>query len=314
MELIRGLQNLEPRHRGCVATIGNFDGVHLGHQSVIRQLQRQQAVLGVPSTVIVFEPQPLEYFAVPNLPPRLTTFREKYDLLAGYGVDRVLCVRFGRSLAELTADAFVRTVLVDGLGVKYLVVGDDFRFGRGRTGDFAALQAAGEGYGFRVDRTETLELDGERVSSTHVRAALQVGDLDAAARLLGRPYEIFGKVAHGDKRGRDWGFPTANIHLNRRKSPLTGVFAVTMRGIDHAPLTGVANLGNRPTVGGTRTLLEVHLFDFDREIYRHWVAVRFLYKLRDEQQFESVDALKAQIERDIHRARGYFRSHMAKCS
>jgi riboflavin kinase/FMN adenylyltransferase len=226
---------------------------------VIRQLQRQQTVLDIPSTVIVFEPQPLEYFGVPDLPPRLTTFREKYDLLAGYGVDRVLCVRFGRSLAEMTADEFVRAVLVDGLGVKYLVVGDD-----------------------------------------------------AAARLLGRPYEIFGKVAHGDKRGRDLGFPTANIHLNRRKSPLTGVYAVTMGGIDHVR-AGVANLGNRPTVGGTRTILEVHLFDFDREIYGHWVAVRFLYKLRDEQQFESFDALTAQIERDVHRARGYFRSHMAKC-
>ncbi len=314
MELIRGLQNLAPRHRGCVATIGNFDGVHLGHQAVIRQLQRQQAKFNLPSTVIVFEPQPLEYFAVPDLPPRLTTFREKYDLLAGFGVDRVVCLRFGRSLAEMSAGDFIRAVLVDGLGVRYLVVGDDFRFGRGRTGDFAALQAAGESHGFHVDHTETLELDGERVSSTNVRAALLAGELDAAARLLGRPYEIFGKVAHGDKRGRDWGFPTANIHLNRRKSPLTGVFAVTMRGIDHAPLTGVANLGNRPTVGGMRTLLEVHLFDFDREIYGHWVAVRFLYKLRDEQRFESFDALKAQIGRDVRHARDYFRTDMAKCS
>jgi len=314
MELIRGLQNLRPRHRGCIATIGNFDGVHLGHQAVVNQLLRQREALAVPAAVIVFEPQPPEYFQVPDLPPRLTTFREKFELLTNFGIDRVLCLRFGKSLAEMAAEDFIRAVLIDGLAVKYLVVGDDFRFGRGRIGDFAALQRASRQYGFHVDRTETFDLNGERVSSTNVRVALQQGDLETAEELLGRPYEIFGKVAHGDKRGRDWGFPTANIHLNRRKSPLTGVFAVETRGIDSTAITGVANLGNRPTVDGTRTLLEVHLFDFNRDIYGRWVAIRFLRKLREEQRFQSFEALKAQIGRDVNHARDYFRAQMAKCS
>ncbi len=314
MELIRGLQNLKPQHRGCVATIGNFDGVHLGHQAVLRQLRERGQSLGLPATVITFEPQPLEYFGVLDLPPRLTTCREKFVLLSEYGVDRVLCLRFGHALAEMSATTFVRTVLADGLEVKHLVVGDDFRFGRGRVGDFTALQRAGRQFGFDVERTVTLELDGERVSSTHIRTALREGDLKRAARLLGRPYEIFGKVAHGEKRGRDWGFPTANIHLNRRKAALTGVYTVEVRGIDSAPIAGVANLGNRPTIGGTRTLLEVHLFEFDRDIYGRWVAVRFLTKLRDERKFETFGALKVQIERDVLRARDYFKSQMAKCS
>ncbi len=314
MELIRGLQNLKPRHRGCVATIGNFDGVHLGHQAVLRQLGDHRQALGLPATVITFEPQPLEYFGVLDLPPRLTTCREKFALLSEYGVDRVLCLRFGRALAEMSATAFIRTVLADGLEVKHLVVGDDFRFGRGRVGDFTALQVAGRQFGFHVERTETLDVDGERVSSTNIRAALRDGDLEHAARLLGRPYEIVGKVAHGEKRGRNWGFPTANIHLNRRKAALTGVYTVEVRGIGTEPIAGVANLGNRPTVGGVRTLLEVHLLDFDRDIYGRWVSVRFLTKLREERKFENFGALKVQIERDVLRARDYFKAQLAKCS
>ncbi len=308
MELIRGLLNLKRRHCGCVASIGNFDGVHRGHQAVIRQLQRHSKTLSQPAVLITFEPQPQEYFAAADPPPRLITLREKLALLDGLGVDRVLCLRFFRTLAEMSAHAFIESVLVNGLGVKHLVVGDDFRFGHGRVGDFALLERAGRQYGFDVERTETYHLDGERISSTRIRQALQSGDLVRAEQLLGHPYRISGRVAHGDRRGRSWGFPTANIHLNRRKAPLTGIFMVEVDGIDAAPVAGVANLGNRPTLGGTRTLLEVHLLDFDRDIYGRYVEVRFLCKLRDEKRFENLDALKTQIAHDVHQARSYFDS------
>ncbi len=306
MELIRGLINLQSRHRGCVATIGNFDGVHLGHQAVIRQLTARSVQVAAPTTVITFEPHPLELFARESRPARLSTLREKLQLLAEHGVQRVLCLRFNQRLASMPAEEFVRRVLVEGLGIRWLVIGDDFRFGRGRAGDFAMLQAYGSDYGYQVERTHSFEVDGMRVSSTLVRSALAVGDLALADRLLGRRFEISGRVAHGDKRGRDWGFPTANIHLNRSKAPLTGIFAVEVLGLGAEPVNGVANLGNRPTVGGTRTLLEVHLLDFNEDIYGRRIRVHFLSKLREEERFENFDALKAQIARDKLAAERYF--------
>jgi len=306
MQLIRGLHNLLPEHRGCVATIGNFDGVHLGHQAVLGQLAEQAEKMQLPSVVITFEPQPQEFFAADNSKPRLTRFREKIQALKRYAVDRVLCLRFDERLASLDAAAFIQQVLLQGLDVKYLVVGDDFRFGKGREGDFQTLCEAGKQSGFPVVNMHTFEIEGDRVSSTRIRNALVQGDLVLAEQLLGRPYRMCGRVAHGDKRGRTIGFPTANIHLHRKTSPVQGVYAVEMFGIEGEPVAGVANVGNRPTVDGTRSLLEVHLFDFSQEIYGRYVHVNFVHKIRDEMKFESFDQLKLQIASDAKHARQLF--------
>jgi riboflavin kinase/FMN adenylyltransferase len=306
MQIIRNLQNLKPHHQGCVATIGNFDGVHLGHQAVLGQLAEKADELCLPLTVVTFEPQPEEFFRAEQAPPRLTRFREKVQALRRYAVDRVLVLRFNKPFSQQSPDAFIQNLLVKGLGVKYLVVGDDFRFGKDRAGDFAMLQAAGKEHGFEVVNMHTFMLDDERISSTRVREALGEGDLNAAEKLLGRIYRMSGRVAHGDKKGRTIGFPTANIHLHRINTPLRGVFAVELFGLDGEPLPGVANLGTRPTVGGMRTLLEVHLFDYEGDIYGKHVHVNFLLKLRDERRFDSFDELKAQIQRDAEQAKAFF--------
>lgn len=309
MELIRGFHNLQPKHRGCVATIGNFDGVHLGHQAVLGQLAEAAGRLGLPTAVITFEPQPQEYFGAAAQAPRLSRLREKLQALRRYAVDRVVCLPFNAALAEMPAQQFIQRLLVDGLAVRYLVVGDDFRFGRGREGDFVMLKAAGQRYGFQVVSMHSFCVDGERVSSTRVREALGRGDMATAAKLLGRGYRMSGRVARGEQLGRQLGFPTANIHLHRQAIPIRGVFAVEMFGIEGEPLMGVANVGVRPTVDGSRTLLEVHLFDFDQQIYGRYVEVVFLYKLRDEVRFASLDALKQQIGLDAVAARDYFARH-----
>jgi len=306
MQIIRNLQNLKPHHHGCVATIGNFDGVHLGHQAVLGQLAEKADELNLPLTVVTFEPQPQEVFRPEQAPPRLTRFREKVQALRRYAVDRVLVLRFNKAFSRQSPDEFIQGLLVDGLGVKYLVIGDDFRFGKDRAGDFDMLKAAGKQHGFEVVNMHTFLLDGERVSSTGVRAALATSDLNAAGKLLGRTYRMSGRVAHGDKKGRTIGFPTANIHLHRIETPLRGVFAVELFGIEGEPLPGVANLGTRPTVGGMRTLLEVHLFDFDGDIYGRHVHVDFLLKLRNERRFDSFAALTTQIMQDVAQARAYF--------
>lgn len=306
MQIIRGIYNLKPQHHGCVATIGNFDGVHLGHQAVLGQLAEKADSLCLPLTVMTFEPQPQEVFRPEQSPPRLTRFREKVQAFRRYAVDRVMVLRFNKAFARQPPDEFIERLLVQGLGVKYLVIGDDFRFGKDRAGDFQMLKAAGQQHGFEVVSMHTFLLDDERVSSTRVRSALAEGDLNAAEKLLGRTYRMCGRVAHGDKKGRTIGFPTANIHLHRINTPLRGVFAVELFGLEGEPLSGVANLGTRPTVDGMRTLLEVHLFDFDGDIYGRHVHVDFLRKLRDEQRFDSFDALKAQIQRDAEQARAFF--------
>ena len=306
MELIRGLHNLRPRHRGCVATIGNFDGVHLGHQAVLGQLAEKAGQLGLPTTVVTFEPHPQEWFFPDRAPPRLTRLREKLTALRRYSVDRVLVLRFDARLAAMEAAAFVERILVRGLGVRHLVVGDDFRFGRNRAGDFAFLRAMGARHGFDVVAMHSFRIDGERVSSTRIREALAAGDMDTAEKLLGRPYRMCGRVAHGDRRGRGIGFPTANLHLHRRASPVLGVFAVEVFGVPGEPVPGVANVGVRPTVDGTCALLEVHLLDFAGDLYGRYVQVDFLHKLRDERRFASFEALRAQIRRDVEAARAWF--------
>lgn len=307
MELVRGLYNLRPEHRGCAATIGNFDGVHLGHQSVLARLVEQGVERQLPVTLVTFEPQPREYFAPEAAPPRLTRFREKLEALQHCGIDRVVCLRFDERLASLEPQQFIQQILLDGLDVKFLVVGDDFRYGKARGGNFEMLQAAGQEHGFPVRNMHTFCVGPERVSSTRIRDALQQGDLTGAAALLGRPYWMSGRVAHGDKRGRTIGYPTANIFLHRNSVPVAGVFAVEMHGIDGQTLQGVANVGNRPTVDGSRSLLEVHLFDFDRDIYGRHVQVSFLKKLRPEQKFDSFEQLKLQIQQDAQQARDFFR-------
>ena len=311
MELIRGLHNLQPKHRGCVATIGNFDGVHLGHQAVLGQLAEKSDELCLPATVITFEPQPQEYFAPDKAPSRLTKFREKLQALRRFSVNQLLSLSFNHRLAEMGADEFIRRILVDGLGVRYLVVGDDFRFGHGRTGDFAALQAAGEQHGFEVVHMHTFEVDGERVSSTRIRQAMSSGDMQSATRLLGRDYRMSGRVAHGEKLGRELGFPTANIHLHRKVSPLQGIFVVEVFGIAGEPLQGVASIGTRPTVDGKRVILEVFIFDFDQEIYGKYLQVSFLHKLRDELRFDSLEELKVHIQQDVDAAQAFFTEQRA---
>ncbi|MCW9024120.1 MAG: bifunctional riboflavin kinase/FAD synthetase [Gammaproteobacteria bacterium] len=306
MELIRGLHNLREQHRGCVGTIGNFDGVHLGHQAVLGQLAEKADELCLPMVLITFEPQPQEYFGQQSSPPRLMRFREKIQSLRRYAVDRVLCLPFNKALATMSPEDFVKKILVDGLGLRYLVVGDDFRYGCKRAGCFNDLQAAGQRHGFQVVNMHTFAVGAERVSSTRIRKALEQGDMTGAEELLGRDYRMSGRVAHGEKLGRQLGFPTANIHLHRKVSPLQGIFAVEVFGLDQEPLTGVASLGTRPTVDGTGTLLEVYLFDFDQEIYGRHIQVSFLHKLRDEERFDSIEALRVQIEKDVNDAKAWF--------
>jgi len=304
MKLIRGQHNLHPAHQGCVATIGNFDGVHRGHQAVFAELHRRAEALGLPSTVITFEPQPMEFFRPEQAPARLTRLREKLRAIENCGIDRVLLLEFNPALAAMSADDFIAKVLVEGLAVRHLYVGDDFRFGRDRSGDFALLSAAGQAHGFGVENLDSVCHGDCRISSTVIRQALADGDLATAESYLGRPYAICGRVAHGDKRGRTIGFPTMNIDLHRRVSPLRGVFAVRVGGLAADPLPGVANIGTRPTVSGdARYLLEVHLFDFNRQVYGEHVQVTFVQRIRDEKKFDSFDQLKLQIQADAGQAR-----------
>lgn len=309
MQFIRELYNLKQKKLSCVVSIGNFDGVHIGHQKLFSLMREKAKALGVPTLLIIFEPQPAEFFHQQKSVARLTRLREKLPLFQDQGIDYVLCLRFTEKFSHLSPEDFVKQVLLDRFQIQHLLVGDDFRFGYERKGDFNYLVQVGKVEGFTVEKMPTVYLDKEeRISSTAVRKALVEGDLDKAAILLGRPYGMIGRVAHGSQRGRIIGFPTANIHLHRQVSPILGVYAVTLRGIDDKVHYGVANVGNRPTVDGTRTLLEVHLFDFKKDIYGSYVEVDFAHKLRDERRFESFDALKEQIFKDAQEAREYFQN------
>jgi riboflavin kinase/FMN adenylyltransferase len=303
MELIRGIHNLRERHRGCVATIGNYDGVHRGHQHMIAAVRAKATELGVPAVVITFEPTPREFFEGPAAPSRLTRLREKLEALALYGVDRVVVLRFGRRMQGMGADEFVDRLLVRGLGVRHMVVGHDFHFARRREGTIETLRAAGAVRGFTVEEVGQFLLDGERVSSSLVREALNQGNLNRATHLLGRPYRMVGRVRLGKKLGRTLGYPTANLALQRKVVPLWGIFAVRVSGAGLVDHPAVSSLGTRPTVNGTDPLLEVHLFDFDGSLYGQYLDVDFVARLRDEQKFESLDALVAQMHRDAAAAR-----------
>lgn len=305
MRVIRGLHNLTPADRGCVATIGNFDGVHRGHQAILQQCREHAARLQAPLTVVVFEPQPREFFAGEQAPPRLTRLREKVRLLMDHGAERVLCLPFNDALRSLTGREFIDQVLIEGLGVKHLVVGDDFRFGCDRRGDFTLLEAVGREQGFGVEHTRTFTVDDERVSSSRVRTLLASGNFYAAATLLGRAYSLSGRVVRDQQLGRTIGVPTANLPLLPQPLTLRGVFAVVAELDDGARYPGVANVGFRPTVGSERPTLEVHLFDFDGDLYGKRCTVYPCARLRGEVKFDDFDALKAQIERDQANARRY---------
>jgi riboflavin kinase/FMN adenylyltransferase len=302
VQVVRGLPAAALDH--VALTIGNFDGVHLGHQAMLTRLTEAATDLDLPAAVLTFEPRPREFFAREAAPPRLSTLRDKLERFAALGVARVCIARFNAALAGLAADKFIADVLVRGLGTRWLLVGTDFRFGRGRTGDLALLRASARS--FSVEAMPTVSVAGERASSSAIREALARGDLEHAARILGRPYAITGHVAHGDKRGRSLGFPTANLPL-RHKPALSGIFAVRVRGLADSPRSGVASLGVRPTVKiDAMPLLEVFVFDFDAAIYGRRIRVEFLHKLRDEARYDDLDTLKRQIHADVAQARDYF--------
>ena len=289
----------------CALTIGNFDGVHRGHRALIERVTAKARELELVSCVLTFEPHPREFFDPKAAPARLTRLRDKLELIEAAGVERVHVARFDRRFASMSAERFVEDVLVNGLATRWLLVGRDFRFGARRAGDFAALAAAGARHGFEVESMPDVLSDGTRVSSSAVRAALAAGEFDPAERLLGHPYTISGRVAHGAKLGRSLGFPTANIVL-RRPPPLSGIFVVEVDGFG----PGVASIGRRPTVNPVPLpLLEVHLFDWERDLYGEHLRVRFLKKLRDERKYDGLDALKEAIAHDARQARDYFVNH-----
>jgi len=300
MRLIRGLTHLEPLPNGCVLSIGNFDGVHTGHKKVIDKLAAQGKAMGLPVVIMMFEPQPLEFFLGENAPSRLTRLREKVIQFKSLPVDNLVIIKFNQTTADYPAESFIKNLLVDKLNVKHLVIGDDFHFGKARRGNFAMLKQKGQEYGFKVETTDSFFVNQHRVSSTLIRDALGGGDLSKAKHMLGRDYSVCGRVAHGHKRGRTIGFPTANVQMFRRNTPITGVYAVTMTGIDNRVIRGIANVGTRPTVdGGKKVILETHLFDFNQDIYGYYVEVVFKKKIRDEVRFNSLNELKIQIEKDI---------------
>lgn len=304
MQLIRGIHNIQSQAHGCVLTIGNFDGVHLGHARVITALIEKAKALNCTPAVMIFEPQPQELFSPETAPARLTRLRDKYILLKKLGVERLICVNFHREFACKSAEDFIEQLLVKQLGIKHLIIGDDFRFGKSRMGDFSLLKQAGEKFNFAVSDTASFKLEDCRISSTQIRNALEQDLLADAEKMLGRAYSIIGRVFHGDKRGRQLGFPTANVLLKRRVSPISGVYVVEVKTIEHS-FYGVANIGSRPTVSGIRQQLEVHIFNFNEDIYGQTIEVVMLKKLRDEIKFSSLDDLKKQISQDSEQAKAF---------
>ena len=310
MEIIKGIHNLNPAHLGNVVTMGNFDGVHRGHQMLLADLCAKSAELGVPSTLITFEPQPREFFAGSEVPPRLTRLREKVELLSRTKLDRLLLLPFNERTARTPPEWIAKDLFHDLLGVRHVIVGDDFRFGRDRGGNFELLQTMGAELGYTVSQQSTLAEADERISSSRIRAVLAQGDFQTAKELLGHEYFIMGRVVYGRQLGRQLGVPTANIRLQRYRAALEGVYCVTARGVDGADveLPGIANIGVRPTVDGKEPLLEVHIFDYSGDLYGQLLQIHFKKKLRDEQAFESIDALKEQIDKDLVEAREFFKS------
>ncbi len=310
MQLLRHNHHTIPLStKPCVATIGNFDGVHLGHQAIIKKLLSDAQQRQLPSVIICFEPQPQEYFRPQQAPIRLTRFREKFERLQSLQADYLCLLKFNQRLANLTAEEFIQQILVKQLQIKHLLIGDDFRFGKGRTGNFELLQQQGQQFGFSVENLPTYEIKQQRVSSTRVRQLLSQGDLARAKQLLGHHYRISGKVSYGRQLGRKLGYPTVNIPLFRHQSPLHGIFITQITNLNPTPIYGVANIGNNPTVTGNKQfVLEIYLFDYDQELYGQYLQVDILTKIRDEAKFESLELLKQAIEWDVVVAREYINS------
>lgn len=306
MKLLHGLTKVPDFTKGSVVTIGNFDGVHLGHQALLKVLKEQSKKLRVPVVVLLFEPQPAEFFRPQQAPARLTSLREKLAVLKLCKVDYVLCLKFNRNLALMGAQAFAQSYFFSLLSSKYLLIGEDFHFGQGRLGDAQLLQELGVKNRCKVEIFPDFSIENNRISSTKIRQALALGQLDYAAELLGRSFSLCGRVIKGDGRGRQWGIPTANLSMHRLMLPLKGVFCVQLRRAKGEWIKGVANLGSRPTIDGTKNILEIHLFDFNADLYGEMLEVFFLHKLRDEIKFSSVDALIEQIHNDVAAAKSEF--------
>ena len=313
MQLIRSIHSPDLPRDGCALTIGNFDAVHIGHRKILQTLVAKSRQRGLPAVVMTFDPHPQEYFNSPAA--RLTTTATRFFALRECGVDVMLSLRFDRDLSQTSADRFIRDYLAERLKVKYLLVGDDFRFGAKRGGDFKMLGQMAAQYGYRVERFDAVTRHDARVSSTRIRELLAAGDLDTAERLLGRKYTHVGRVIHGDRRGREWGFPTVNLAI-KHKPALTGVFAVTVSGLAGDAIAGVASLGKRPTVmslaGAPKLVLEVHLFDYDGDAYGRRICVEFVKKIRDEEKFDTYDELKKRIAEDARIAKNILRGPPAR--
>lgn len=289
--------------QGSVATIGSYDGLHLGHQKLLGHVLEYAKAEGIPSIVMSFEPTPKEFFSQERPPARLMRFREKFEALADFGVDVFYCPRFDEAMKNISADTFIRRILIHSLNVNHLVIGDDFRFAQDRAGHLETLQRAGAALGFSVEQMPSVIVDDVRVSSTVIRDALWKGDMVEARRLLGKDYRMSGKVVEGNHMGRKLGYPTANVNLNRLQSAVMGIFAVRVSGRNWGPLDAVASVGTRPTFAGTKPLLEVHVFDFDKDIYGEYIHVDFIARLRSEEKFDDVQELVEQMHRDSARAR-----------
>ncbi|MCH8101463.1 MAG: bifunctional riboflavin kinase/FAD synthetase [Proteobacteria bacterium] len=305
MRLVRHIQDLpyEQLSRGSVVTIGAFDGLHSGHMQLLGRVIKEARRQGVPAVVMSFEPTPREFFAASSPPARLMRFREKFEALADYGVDIFYCPRFSPAMRGIAADTFIRQILVQGLNVRHIVVGDDFRFASKREGSIEHVLRASVALQFTVDQVPSIVAEGVRVSSTAIRDALREGSLERATALLGHPYRMSGKIIEGRRVGRSMGYATANVDLRRRRSPVMGIFAVRVNGLAEGTLDGVASVGTRPTFDLIKPLLEVYLFDFDRDIYGEYIHVDFIEFLRDEEKFASVEELVAQMRLDAENAR-----------
>ncbi len=305
MRLVRHINDLPfaELNAGSVITIGAYDGLHLGHEQLLARVNSASRDLGLTSVVMSFEPTPREFFAGPTPPARLMRFREKYDALAGHGIDIFYCPRFNAQMRDIAGDAFIRRILVHGLSARHVVVGDDFRFASKREGTLQHLQRAGRALGFGIEQVPSIKVGDVRVSSTAIREALWGGELKQATALLGRPYRMSGKIVMGEKVGRTLGYPTANVDLRRKQSAVMGIFAVRVQGLPGGPKDAVASVGTRPTFDGTKPLLEVHLFDFNQDIYGEYIHVDFISRLRGEIKYDSVDELVAQMHRDADNAK-----------
>ncbi|MEJ2273183.1 MAG: bifunctional riboflavin kinase/FAD synthetase [Woeseiaceae bacterium] len=305
MRLVRHLGDMpyERLAAGSVVTIGAFDGIHLGHRQLLRRVVQVAQETGCPAVAMSFEPTPKEFFLRDSPPARLMRFREKYEALADRNIEIFFCPRFDAAMRDISAAAFIRRILIHGLNARHLVVGDDFRFARRREGSREDLERVGAVLGLDIEQVPSIIVEGVRVSSTAIREALAAGDVARATALLGRPYRMSGRVVAGRCVGRSLGYPTANVDLRRRQSAVMGIYAVRVHGLPEGPLDGVASVGTRPTFDLTKPLLEVHLFDFDRDIYGEYIHVDFIEHLRDEERFDTVEQLVAQMQRDEQNAR-----------